>query len=493
MNSVWISIFGAPVLCFCVMIYLHYYLRIERMKKQVDHKIWNDILKLIHSNVTEVSYKTWFLPLQPIEMNPENDTFIIACTDQMRMNLLTSHYMPVLEDSVSSICGSKYKVILKLMSEDEIIDAKEEISGLTKDIVKPLPSGTLKQEFFLNPKYNFDNFIVGPNNNYAHAVCLAVAETPANVYNPVFIYGGSGLGKTHLMHAIGNFIQKKNPKMKVLYVSSEMFTSEFIDATRDAKKSNAKINALKRKYRMVDVLLIDDIQFIEGKEGTQNEFFHTFNTLYELEKQIVITSDRHPSKLTDLDDRLKSRFQWNIVADIQPPDFETRVAILRNKAEQQEVELDDVMLKIIDLIAEKVKFNIRELESALTRVIAFKVLINKNRKITVEEAKAQLPDIFDPRDVTITCETIKQTVCRKYNIKLSDMESSKRKREITRPRQIAMYLTRELTDMSLPKIGASFGGRDHTTVLHACDKITAEMKTNAALSEEIKSLLGELQ
>lgn len=463
------------------------------MKQLVDKTTWNNILSGIQEKVTEVSYRTWFLPLRPIEMDVETGTFLIGCSDQMKINLLKLHYIPVLEENINRVCKGNFKVSLKYMTDAEIKEATSPGAGPKEDMIRPLPSGALKQEFFLNPRYDFDNFIVGPNNNYAHAVCLAVAETPANVYNPVFIYGGSGLGKTHLMHAIGNFIQKKDPKMKVLYVSSEMFTSEFIDATRDAKNSNAKINALKKKYRMVDVLLIDDIQFIEGKEGTQNEFFHTFNTLYELNKQIVITSDRHPSKLKDLDDRLKSRFQWNIVADIQPPDFETRVAILRNKAEQQGVELDEVMLKIIDLIAEKVKFNIRELESALTRVIAFKVLINKGNKITVEDAKAQLPDIFDPQEVTVTCETIKQAVCRKYNIKLSDMESKKRKREITYPRQIAMYLTRELTDMSLPKIGESFGGRDHTTVLHACDKIAKEMKTNSSIAEEVKSLKNELQ
>ncbi len=461
------------------------------MKQAVDPSTWKKILSEIQKKVTDVSYRTWFLPFRPIEMDPDTGSFVIAAADQMRINMISMHYLPVLNDAVSSVCKGKYKVTMKLMNEEEMSDAAEAAAGHKKNTLKPAPAGALKQEFFLNPRYDFDNFIVGPNNNYAHAVCLAVAETPARVYNPVFIYGGSGLGKTHLMHAIGNFIQKKNPKMKVLYVSSEMFTSEFIEATREARQSNAKINALKTKYRTVDVLLIDDIQFIEGKEGTQNEFFHTFNTLYELEKQIVITSDRHPSKLTDLDERLTSRFQWNIVADIQPPDFETRVAILRNKAEQQGAELDDVMLKIIDLIAEKVKFNIRELESALTRVIAFKVLLKKN--LTVEMAKQQLPDIFDPRDVSITCETIKQTVCRKYNVKPSDIESKKRKREITRPRQIAMYLTRELTDMSLPKIGESFGGRDHTTVLHACDKIAGEMKTSSATAEEIKALMNELQ
>ena len=461
------------------------------MKHRIDNTTWNTILNEVKGTMTEISYKTWFLPLKPIHMDKEAGTFLIAVQDQMRLNLLTEHYMDKLESAVSKVCGGKFKVILKVMNEKEVNEALKGPNEKEPSSLRPLPSDALKQEFFLNPKYNFDNFIVGPNNNYAHAVCLAVAETPAKVYNPVFIYGGSGLGKTHLMHAIGNFIQQKDPNMKVLYVSSEMFTSEFIEATREAKKSNEKINNLKKKYRTVDVLLIDDIQFIEGKEGTQNEFFHTFNTLYELDKQIIITSDRHPSKLKDLDERLKSRFQWNIVADIQPPDYETRVAILRNKAEQQGAELDDVMLKIIDLIAEKVKFNIRNLESALTRVIAFKVLLNQN--LTVEMAKQQLPDIFDPREVTITCESIKQAVCKKYNVKLSDMESSNRKREVTHPRQIAMYLTREMTDMSLPKIGQSFGGRDHTTVLHACEKIAGEIKTNAKTAEEVKTLMDDLK
>ena len=461
------------------------------MKQRIDSTTWNNILSEVRGTMTEISYKTWFLPLRPIEMDKDAGTFLIAVPDQMRLNLLTEHYMDKIEAAVSKVCSSKYRILLKVMNEKDINEALNGPKEKESPSLRPLPSDALKQEFFLNPKYSFDNFIVGPNNNYAHAVCLAVAETPAKVYNPVFIYGGSGLGKTHLMHAIGNFIQQKDPSMKVLYVSSEMFTSEFIEATREAKKSNEKINNLKKKYRTVDVLLIDDIQFIEGKEGTQNEFYHTFNTLYELDKQIIITSDRHPSKLTDLDERLKSRFQWNIVADIQPPDYETRVAILRNKAEQQGAELDDVMLKIIDLIAEKVKFNIRNLESALTRVIAFKVLLNQN--LTVELAKQQLPDIFDPREVTITCESIKQAVCKKYNIKLSDMESSTRKREVTHPRQIAMYITREMTEMSLPKIGQSFGGRDHTTVLHACDKIAGEIKTNSATAEEIKSIMDGLK
>ena len=292
------------------------------------------------------------------------------------------------------------------------------------------------------------------------------------------------------MHAIGHYILKHYPDMKVLYVSSEMFTSELTQAIRD-KSSTEKRDNFKRKYRSVDVLLIDDIQFIEGKDATQTEFFHTFNTLYELNKQIVISSDRPPKKLTDLDDRLRSRFQWNMVADIKPPDFETRVAILRNKAEQEGVVMDEDFLEVIDLIAEKIKFNIRELESALTRVISFSQFMNQ--KITVKFAKENLQDIFPERDEDITCETVKKAVCKKYNIKLADLESSKRKREFSYPRQIAMYLCREFTELSLPKIGDSFGGRDHTTVLHACDKISKEMKTNQDLADEIRELKEAIQ
>ena len=464
------------------------------MRKSIDNTTWRKVLEEIHGTVTEVSYNTWFLPLRPIGIDEEAGNIVLAFNGKdMGVKILKQHYIPTLEKALDTVYEKKYRVQIRQMTEEEIGTATAQTVEKEQKVQNPLPANPLKQEFFLNPRYTFDNFIVGPNNNYAHAVCHAVAEMPATVYNPVFIYGGSGLGKTHLMHAIGNFVQKKNPNTKVLYVSSEMFTSEFIEATRDARNSTAKINALKQKYRTVDVLLIDDIQFIEGKEGTQNEFFHTFNTLYELQKQIVITSDRHPSKLKDLDERLKSRFQWNIVADVQPPDYETRVAILRNKAEQQGAELDDVMLKIIDLIAEKVKFNIRELESALTRVIAFKVLINKDKTLTVEAAKKQLPDIFDARETSITCETIKQAVCKKYSVKLSDMESKSRKREVTYPRQIAMYLTRELTDLSLPKIGDAFGGKDHTTVLHACEKIAGDIKTNAALADQIKALTEDLQ
>lgn len=460
------------------------------MKKKIEETKWRDILSEISSNVTEVSYRTWFAPLTPLEIDDDASVIYFASSNDFLVEILKNRYISVFERAVQSVYGKKYKVIINNKTEEEIKSLTQE-DKTEKPIPKKETEQDFKEEYFLNPRYNFDNFIVGSNNNYAHAVALAVAESPAVVYNPLFIYGGSGLGKTHLMHAIGHYIMEHNPNMKVLYVSSEMFTSELIKALQDNKNKNAKMRAFTNKYRNVDVLLIDDIQFIEGKDATQLEFFHTFNALHDFKKQIVISSDRHPSKLTDLDERLRSRFTWNIVADIQPPDFETRVAILRNKAKLENIEIDDDLLEVIDLIAEKVKFNIRELESALTRIISFSKIFNE--KITVKYARKNLNDIFSTSDFNVTCESIKKEVCKKYNIKISDMESAKRKREFSHPRQVAMYLCREMTDSSLPKIGESFGGRDHTTVLHACDKISKEMKTNSLLAEEIRRLKEAIQ
>lgn len=467
------------------------------MRKKIDEKKWRDILSEISENVTEVSYRSWFSPLVPIEIDDEAAVIYFATSKKQVTEVLEMRYIPLFERAVESVYSKKYKVVVKYKTDEEISRDLEE-----KKPKSPAPQkqnhvtmlreeNELNEEYFLNPRYNFDNFIVGDNNKYAHAVAFAVAESPAAVYNPLFIHGDSGLGKTHLMHAIGHYILKNNPSMNVLYVSSEMFTSELIKAIQDQKNSQSKLNFFKNKYRNADVLLIDDIQFLEGKDATQIEFFHTFNTLYEFDKQIVISSDRHPSKLIDLDDRLRSRFQWNIIADIKPPDFETRVAILRKKVELENVEIDDDLLEVIDLIAEKVKFNIRELESALTRIISYSTLFNEH--ITVKFARKNLNDIFSTRDFNINCETIKKAVCKKYNIKISDIESSKRKREFSYPRQIAMYLCREMTDSSLPKIGEYFGGRDHTTVLHAYEKISDELKRNETLSEEIRALKENIE
>lgn len=464
------------------------------MKKKIDTLKWKDVLSEASKELTDVSYRTWFLPLIPLEMDDEQETMAFAVTDSFKAGMFTRNprYIKILEDSIKYIFKKDYKILITHKSEEEIKSILEGDGNRRTIAAKSIDSDNpYREEYYLNPKFNFDNFIVGPNNEYAHAVSLAVAENPSTEYNPLFLYGDSGLGKTHLMHAIGHYIMKLYPSLKVLYVSTEMFASELIQALQDPMNKNSKLNSFKTKYRGVDVLLIDDIQFLEGKEACQIEFFHTFNTLYGLNKQIVISSDRHPNKLRDLDERLTSRFKSNIMADIQPPDFETRVAILRKKAEEEGIEIDAETLDVIDLIAEKVKFNIRELGSALTRVQSFAKF--KNHKITVKFAKEHLTDIFSVHDINISCESVKKAVCRKYNIKITDIESSKRKREFSHPRQIAMYLCRELTDLSLPKIGDSFGGKDHSTVLHAYDKICKEMKINPALAEEIKDLKEDIQ
>ena len=453
---------------------------------------WKDVLAQTSKELTEVSYRTWFLPLVPLEMDEEKGIMSIAVTDKFKADMFVRNprYIEVLEKSVKSVFKKQYKILITHKSEDEI---KKILEGKRVNVAAPSidSSNPYKEEYYLNPKFNFDNFIVGPNNEYAHAVALAVADNPSTVYNPLFIYGGSGLGKTHLMHAIGQHVMRMYPSLKVLYVSSEMFTSELVQALGDPVNRLSKLNDFKAKYRDVDVLLIDDIQFIEGKDRTEVEFFHTFNTLISQNKQIVISSDRHPNKLKELDERLTSRIKSNIMADIQPPDFETRVAILRKKAEEEGILIDNDVMEVIDLLAEKIKFNIRELDSALLRVISFANF--KNQPITAKFAKEYLTDIFSMRDIDISCESVKKAVCKKYNIKITDIESKKRNREFSQPRQIAMYICREMTDLSLPKIGASFGGRDHTTVLHACEKISKQIKLDPTLAEDIKNLKEDIQ
>lgn len=460
------------------------------MRKKIDNTKWKDILSEISKKVIDVSYRTWFEPLIPWEMDEDAKTMYFITANSLQLDVLKNRYIPVFEECIESVFQEKYKAIIKLKTEEEIKQIQNGKPKTMPAAAEEDEEEPFRDEFFLNPRYNFDNFIVGDNNRYAHAVSLAVAESPADAYNPLFLYGGSGLGKTHLMHAIGHYVLESSPEKRVLYVSSEMFTSELIRAIQN-KKNKHSIQEFKNKYRNVDVLLIDDIQFIEGKDSTQIEFFHTFNELYDNKKQIVISSDRHPNKLTDLDDRLRSRFQWNVVADIQPPEFETRVAILRNITELEGITIDEDVMEVIDLIAEKIKFNVRELEGALTRVISYSKLFKE--KIDVKFARKNLTDIFSERDFELSCETIKKTVCKKYNIKIADIESAKRKREFSHPRQIAMYLCRELTDTSLPKIGDAFGGRDHTTVLHAYEKISSELKTNPLVAEEVKRLKEDLK
>lgn len=447
-------------------------------------KIWESVLERIKEITTQISFETWFLPLKIrkidtdlnivyIEVNADNRSDFIITT-------IKNRYITTLEGAFKEVLGNNFRVILKdSLSYGEDDNKQSQKIKQKKNI--------LDKEKIFNPKYTFDNFVVGNSNKYAHAAALAVAESPSEAYNPLFIYGGSGLGKTHLMHAIGIYLLENNPQINVLYVSSEMFTNEFIKAI-----NTKTMNDFKKKYRQADVLMIDDIQFLGGKNETQEEFFHTFNSLYNLNKQIIISSDKAPNKLVNLEERLISRFQWNLIADIQPADYETRVAILLKKVENMNIDIDDNpdIYDVVCMIAEKIKDNIRELEGALTRVISFSQLLNE--KLDKNFARKTLKDIFSNMEKTVTPEKIKKTVCRHYGIKISDIESSKKTNNIAYPRQIAMYLIREMTDYSLPKIGQFFGGKHYTTVLYACEKIENEMKTDRNLAEIIEAIKEEV-
>ncbi len=445
------------------------------------NQLWEKTLDLLKAEVPAASFNTWFSELTISSVDEETETLYIDCKNNFATDLLKTRYITLIKGSISAIFNKPYNVeIVFKPAQEVIIQEKEEKLEVQKTIAKDFSS-----EFLFNPRYNFDNFVVGQHNEYAHAVALAVAEAPSEMYNPLFIYGSSGLGKTHLLHAIGHYILKHS-ELQVLYVSSEMFTSELITALRDTN-SKDKLKYFKEKYRNIDVLLIDDIQFIEGKDATQDEFFHTFNHLHDHNKQIIISSDRPPSKLVNLDDRLRSRFAWKIVADVKPPDFETRVAIFTKKAMLDGIEINDDLMSVAHLVAEKIKYNVRELEGAFTRIISFSTLLNK--PITVTLAKEVLKDIFTSTDSHITVDSIKRHVCKYFNVTPKDMDSSKRSKNIALPRQIAMYISRELTEESLPKIGEKFGGRDHTTVLHACKKISKEIMTNEEVNKFVDDLM----
>lgn len=449
-------------------------------------KIWEEVLEKLKENITPISFETWFKPLKIRRIDRDlNIVYIEISADKRNdfiINTIKNRYLTTLEGAFKAVLNDDFRVVLK---NSENYDSEELKNEQTK--IQPKNKSLNKEKIF-NPRFNFENFVVGNSNKYAHAAALAVAESPSEAYNPLFIYGGSGLGKTHLMHAIGIYLLEKDPALNVLYVSSEMFTNELIKALREHN-----MNEFKSKYRKADVLLIDDIQFLEGKENTQEEFFHTFNALYDLNRQIIISSDRAPNKLVNLEERLRSRFQWNLIADIQPPDYETRVAILMKKAENMNIDIEENpdFYDVICMIAEKIKDNIRELEGALIRVVSFSQLLKE--KPDKNFAKKTLKDLFSNIETTVTPEKIKKAVCKHYGIKMADMESSKKTNNIAYPRQIAMYIVREMTDYSLPKIGQFFGGKHYTTVLYACEKIENDQKIDKNLKEIIENIKEEVK
>ena len=420
----------------------------------------------------------FFSDLSLYKLDVDNKIIYIQLEDISIIKFLREKYIVQIEDIFSRMLGDDFQVVIK--SKDEYknnkIDKKKKVrKSLYKDNSK-----------LFNPKFNFENFVVGGNNRFAYAASLAVAESPAEAYNPLFLYGGSGLGKTHLMQAIGIQVIKNDPTSNVLYISSETFTNELIEAI-----NTQNTNQFKEKYRNIDILLIDDIQFLEGKEATQEEFFHTFNTLYENNKQIVISSDRPPSNLQKLDERLTTRFGFGITADVQPADFETRVAILKKKIELADIELDSDIEEVCNLIAEKIKYNIRELEGAMNRMISFSEIMNN--KIDLDFAKIVLKDIYRDTDKAIAPERIRSTVASYYDIKVSDLDSKRRTAEIALARQVAMYLCRESTDFSFSKIGEIFGGRDHSTVMSNCNKIQTLYQEDELIKYDIDEINKKLK
>lgn len=436
--------------------------------------LWNNVLASIEKKISKPSYDTWLKSTKAHSL--QGDMLIITAPNEFARDWLEQRYSPLISGTLTEITGEELAVkfiIPQNKSEDE--------PSL------PNPAKKEKQEDeqpelsfnMLNQKNTFDTFVIGSGNRFAHAASLAVAEAPAKAYNPLFIYGGVGLGKTHLMHAIGHYVLEHNPSAKVVYLSSEKFTNEFINSIRDNKAID-----FRNKYRKVDVLLIDDIQFLAGKESTQEEFFHTFNTLHEENKQIVISSDRPPKEIPTLEDRLRSRFEWGLITDITPPDLETRIAILRKKAKADGLDIpNEAML----YIANQIDSNIRELEGALIRVVAYSSLINKD--INADLAAEALKDIIpSSKPKVITIHDIQKVVGEFYSIKLEDFSAKKRTKSIAFPRQIAMYLSRELTDFSLPKIGEEFGGRDHTTVIHAHEKISKLVQSDPQFQKQLNEI-----
>ncbi|MDO4284964.1 MAG: chromosomal replication initiator protein DnaA [Eubacteriales bacterium] len=450
------------------------------MNEELIKQNWNTIKEHIRDEyeLSDISYRTWIEPLMLRSVNEHLVTIAIPFDQSHALNYISNKYKTFFQVTISEMMDSTFEVAFVLEKDAQ----KEEAAA-------PAPKPTYGPQYEsanLNPKYRFDTFVVGSNNKLAHSACLAVAESPGEAYNPLFLYGGAGLGKTHLMHSVGYFILEQNPSTKVLYVTSEQFTNEVIESIRSGNASS--MAKLRDKYRTVDVLMIDDIQFIIGKESTQEEFFHTFNELHSQGKQIILSSDRPPKEMETLDERFRSRFEWGLMADIQPPDYETRMAILKRNAEATNRTLDD---EILEYIATNIKSNIRELEGAFNKIFAFSRLNNVD--INLDNAKEALKDIIYPdKSQAITPSKIITVVCEHYGVKATDITSRKRNAEYVLPRQIIMYLCKEYTDNTLSAIGKILGKKDHTTIIHGVSKISEELKRNEDLKNNVDIIVKKL-
>ncbi|OLA36778.1 chromosomal replication initiator protein DnaA [Phascolarctobacterium succinatutens] len=451
-------------------------------------EIWVRCKDKLKESFNEKVFNVWIKPIMPLEVT---DTYYkVAVKNDFFKTMLEENYAQVIEGVLAGIMSKNIKLIIETMDNGNSgSEAAEEMPAVpAKREQQPLfnenTSVQQPDESNLNPKYVFETFVIGNSNRFAHAAAQAVANDPAHAYNPLFLYGGVGLGKTHLMHAIGNRIKQNNPSMKVLYTSSEKFTNEIINSIQ-----NKTTEAFRQKYRNIDCLIIDDIQFLKGKEQTQVEFFHTFNALKDADKQIIISSDRPPREIETLEDRLRSRFDQGLTADIQTPDLETRMAILRTKAASDNIVLPT---EVITLLATNIATNIREIEGAYNKIVAYTSLMHM--PITVETAQKVLSDMGnDIKTRTITYEGIIKVVADHYNVKQDELFNKKRTQNIAFPRQVAMYLCRELADLSYPRIGELFGGRDHTTVIHAYEKISNFKNSNLAFQNELQEIIEILR
>jgi chromosomal replication initiator protein len=436
--------------------------------------VWQEALAYIQGKVPKQVYDTWFTPVRLERI--EDQTVQIAVPNKFFGDWLSQHYGPLLQEAVSTARGGG-ETAVSFVVFNQLSQRPTDQSALAQAVKTASATRPKRGGIQLNPKYTFKSFVVGAGNQFAHAACMAVAEQPAKAYNPLFIYGGVGLGKTHLLNAIANHVAERTD-LRIAYLTTEQFTNEVINSIRYDKMTD-----LRKRYRHIDMLMIDDIQFLAGKERTQEEFFHTFNALYEAHKQIVLSSDRFPKDMPEIEERLRSRFEWGLIADLQPPDVETRIAILRKKSEDEGVKLPE---DVVQFLSTTMKSNVRELEGSLVRLGAYASLTGQT--ITLDMARNVLRDLIGDKKKIVAMEDIQEVVSAWFHVKIADLKSKRRSKTLVHPRQIAMYLCRELTDASYPEIGRLFGGKDHTTIMHACRQITKAKESDGALNQTLDGL-----
>jgi len=448
---------------------------VERQIELTAESLWSEVSSRLRGALNETTYRTWFAEADAAELS--DDAFVLGVPNDFTREWIEGHFLGLIGAAVRDVTGQERRVALTVTER-----ALPELPTTSAEPPRRVAAGS---ESVMNPKYTFDLFVIGSSNRFAHAAALAVAEAPAQAYNPLFIYGGTGLGKTHLMQAIAQYIGEHSSDLSVRYVTSETFMNDFINSLRDKR-----IEGFKQRYRTYDLLLVDDVQFFEHKERIQEEFFHTFNSLYEAGSQIVMSSDRPPRDIATLEERLRSRFEWGLITDIQPPDLETRIAILRKKVKTDGINISDP--QVLSFIASRISTNIRELEGALTRVVAFSSLTG--RGLSVELAEDVLKDVFPQGEAAeVSIRRIQELVSERFQLTLDELCGDRRSQNIVYPRQVAMYLSRELTDSSLPKIGKEFGGRDHTTVIHATSKIARMIREDRSVYNLVQELTARVK